>query len=353
MQYEPLTRDEVATVIQGRTTARRVPVCIHMWVHADAFDDRRQAVVDILARYPQDIQIVGVRMPAYHREPDAADPRYSWLPWRAPVAGEQSALDASVLVPSWDRLDEIIASFPRADSPALWDGAGEQPDGRYRLAHWWFCLFERHWSLRGMTQALTDYYTHPAEVHRLFRALTDFYCGVIERAARERKCDGIWTSDDLGHQTGEFFSPAIFREFFKPYYAQMIAKAHERGMHLWMHACGNVRQFIPEWIDIGLDVLHPIQKHTMDEKEIAAQYGGRITVFAGLDVQQVIPWGTPDEVRRETRFLIDTYWRPGEGRCMITAGNGINGDCPLASLEAFLEESFRYGAIAATAVKVQ
>lgn len=350
MHCPPLTRDEVASVIDGRTRARRVPVHIHMWVHDDTFGDRQQAVRDLMARYPADIQIVGVRLPDYCRVPAAPDPGYSWLPWEAPSGGCQGAIDESVLLPDWDRLDEVIAHFPRAGSPVLWDGVTEAPDGRYRLAHWWFCLFERHWSLRGMTNALTDYYTHPDEVHRLFSALTDFYCGVIDRAAGEQRCDGVWTSDDLGHQTGEFFSPTIFREFFKPYYAAMIAKAHQHKMHFWMHACGNVRQFIPEWINIGLDVLHPIQKHTMDEREIAAQYGGKLTIFAGLDVQQTIPWGTPDEVRKETRFLIDTYWRPGEGRCMITAGNGINGDCPLSSLEAFLDEAYSYGAEAVTAV---
>ena len=56
----------------------------------------------------------------------------------------------------------------------------------------------------------------------------------------------------------------------------------------------------------------------------------------------MIPWGTPGEVRAEVRHLLDTFWRKGEGRCMITAGNGINGDCTLASLEAFLNESFNY-----------
>jgi hypothetical protein len=82
----------------------------------------------------------------------------------------------------------------------------------------------------------------------------------------------------------------------------------------------------------------------MDEKRIAQVYGSNLCVWSGLDVQQVIPWGTPDEVRQEVRFLIDTFNRP-EGRLMITAGNGVNGDCPLESLEAFLDESFKYGTI--------
>jgi uroporphyrinogen decarboxylase len=103
----------------------------------------------------------------------------------------------------------------------------------------------------------------------------------MERGRKEAGFDAIFTSDDLGTQTKPFFSVEIFREFYKPYYKEMIDKAHELGMHFWMHACGNVERFIPEWIDIGLDVLHPIQKHTMDESEIAAKYGHQITIWSG------------------------------------------------------------------------
>ena len=65
----------------------------------------------------------------------------------------------------------------------------------------------------------------------------------------------------------------------------------------------------------------------------------------GFDVQQTIPWGTPEDVRREVRHLIDTYARP-EGRFMLTAGNAVKGDCPTESLAALFDESFRYGASA-------
>ncbi len=342
--YPPLTREEVVSVIAGRSKARRVPVIIHFWVHPSAFGAKESAVNEMLRRYPQDIQPVLFKLPGIFRGQIPETPEYAWLPWEPIATGESGAYDSNFGLGDWSRLDEVLAHFPDPNYPGLWEYDTDTPDGRYRLGQWWFCLFERHWSLRGMANALMDYYAHPDEVHRLFDALTNYYCRVIERAATERQCDGIWTSDDLGTQTGEFFSPEIFREFYKPYYTRMAKACHDNGMAFWMHSCGNVMQFIPEWIECGLDVLHPIQKYTMDEREVARKFGGKITFFAGMDVQQTIPWGTPDDVRREVRFLIDTYWRPGQGRCMITAGNGINGDCPLESLEAFLDESFVYGA---------
>jgi uroporphyrinogen decarboxylase len=62
-----------------------------------------------------------------------------------------------------------------------------------------------------------------------------------------------------------------------------------------------------------------------------------------MDVQQTIPWGTPQNVRDEARLIVDTFYRPGEGRLIIGAGNGINEDCPIENLEAFLDEALVYG----------
>ena len=138
------------------------------------------------------------------------------------------------------------------------------------------------------------------------------------------------------------FSPAIFKEFVKPRYKRLIDAAHEHNMHFWLHTCGDVRPFMEDFIEIGLVVIHPIQKYTMDEVEVAERFGGRIAFWAGMDVQQILPWGTPEDVRKEVRFMIDTYDRP-DGGCMITAGNGITPDNPIENLRAFYDETYNYG----------
>lgn len=338
---DPLTRDEVISVVEGRSTARRVPIQIHFWIHPESFAERKSAVLEIMNRYPADLQICGLHVPDVFDAPDD-DPEYRWVPFADPYRGKNVALDEQIAITDWAQLDEVLTHFPSADYPGLLRDV-PAADGRYRLGHWWYCLFERHWTLRGMTNSLTDYYQYPDQVHRLYRALTDFYLGIMERGSKEQNFDGIFVSDDLGTQTQPFFSPEIFREFFKPYYRELFDKAHELGMHFWLHTCGDVEEFIPDWIEIGLDVLHPIQKHTMDERRVAERFGDQITIWAGLDVQQVIPWGTPEQVRAEVRYLLDTYWRHGEGRLILTAGNGINEDCTLESLEAFFSEAVSYG----------
>jgi len=341
MNHPPLTREELIAVIEGKSAARRIPVMLHFWISPELFGARSRAVSDLLDRYPMDVQVIRLNTPSLHADgAPSDDPDYSWTPWCTPP-GSGTALDASGPLADWDRFDEMMDSLPSADSPCLLP-ASPADDGRYRLGVWWFCLFERHWSVRGMTGALMDFYTNPREVHRLYRALTDFYKRLMERAAGSLGLDGIFTSDDLGTQTAPFFSPGIFDEFFAPYYGELIARAHELGMHFWLHSCGNIEPLLGRFVDLGLDVIHPIQKHTMDERQIARDYGADICIWSGFDVQQAIPCGTPDEVRAEGRFIIDTYRRP-EGRLMLTAGNAIRQDCPIASLEALFDEWFTYG----------
>jgi uroporphyrinogen decarboxylase len=93
---------------------------------------------------------------------------------------------------------------------------------------------------------------------------------------------------------------------------------------------------------MGLDVIHPIQKHAMSYDATARTFGGRLAFWAGLDVQRVIPWGTTADVRSEVRSVIDTFERR-EGRLLLGAGNAIHEDCPLANLEALLDEAYQYG----------
>lgn len=340
MQLSPLSREEIIRVIEGKGEASRVPLLVHMWVYPGAFTgEKRAAIEDILSRYPMDAQMIDLNIPSVYDAP-ADEPSYRWS--YRDARRELTALDSAGVIEDWDEeLDLLLADFPSADSPHLIPPSPAK-DGRYRLGKWWYFFFERFWSIRSMEDALTDFYLNPDAVHALFQKLADFYKRMITRAKEELDLDGIFTSDDLGTQTSTFFSPAIFDEFFYPYYKQVIDHIHSLGMHFWLHACGNIEAFIPRFIELGVDVLHPIQKHTMDEKKIAAAYGDKIAIWAGFDVQQTIPYGTPEDVRREVRFLFDAYRRP-DGRFLLTLGNGTTEDLPVESLEALFDESITYG----------
>lgn len=349
MDFKPLSREELKSVIEGKSIAKRVPSVVHFWTNQEVFGDNKDKAISLLNKYPNDVLSISINTPDTFYAPDD-DPSYRWSNYDDPYVGQDVAIDSQIVINDWEQLDGILADFPNPNYKGMFKEAVED-DGRYRLGFWWHCLFERFWKLRGMTNSLMDFYTDPEEIHRLMRSITDFYKIMIKRAKNELNLDGIFTSDDIGTQTGPFFSPEIFREFFKPYYKELIDTAHSVGIHFWLHTCGNIEIFIPDFIEIGLDVLHPIQKYTMEEKRIAEKYGNDICIWAGFDVQRIIPWGTPEEVRNEVRFMMDTYFRP-EGKFMITAGNAITSDCKPESLEALLDEAYHYGIKKVSEVKI-
>lgn len=334
-----LTREEIIRVIEGKGNAGRVPILYDLWIGTTNFEEsKKEGIRDLLRRWEGDVEQLYFGMPGYYEAPEG----YSDYKWTPDGATKETGIgiDSAVAYKDWEEMEKLYENFPDPECPALIPS--KEKGSRYRIVNWCYLLFERLWSLRGMENALTDFYLYPEEVHRLFQRLTDFYIRIIERAKTELDADGIFTTDDIGTQTAPFFSLEIFREFFKPYYKQIIDRTHELGMHFWLHTCGNVELFIPDLIEIGLDVLHPIQKHTMDEEKIAKTYGDKLCLLVGFDVQQIIPYGTEEEVRAEARRLIDICARP-DGRFMLTMGNGSTNDWKLPCLEALHEETLNYG----------
>ncbi len=107
-----------------------------------------------------------------------------------------------------------------------------------------------------------------------------------------------------------------------------------------MHSCGDNTLLMPDLIAAGVDVLHPIQKACMDMSEIAKMYGDKISFLAGMDMQNILLRGTPEEVRKEVRFMKHTF-DTGHGGLLLAMGNGIIGDTPLENIKAALDEMYR------------
>ena len=138
-------------------------------------------------------------------------------------------------------------------------------------------------------------------------------------------------------------NPQTFREFLKPYYKRIGDILQRSGIHWWLHSCGNNTAILGDLADSGVNVFHPVQKGTMDAAAVAGEFGDRLAFLAGFDVQHILQEASPGEVRAEVRYLIDTFDRPEGGMC-IAAGNGIVSGTPYENIEAFLDESVRYGA---------
>ncbi len=333
--WEPLGRDEVVKAIERRHPSR-IPMIQAKW-WGEGLVEQYGSRLEALDRYPQDAELLWIDPLVYE------DMGLSW------DIDLQGAHDSRVILDDWSRLDEFIEKMPDpAMDPriqALIPLAEEaRSRDRYVMIAWWRLFFERPWGIRGMTNLLLDYHLEPENIHRLYDALCNLYTAYLDEAARVLRPDGFWTSDDLGHQTQLFMRPSTFREFLKPYYLKVGECVRTHGMHWWLHSCGNNTDILPDLIEAGVDVFHPVQKGTMDETAVAQEFGDQMTFLAGFDVQHILQEASPEEVRAEVRWLVDTFDRPDGGMC-IAAGNGIVSGTPFENIEAFLDEAVRYGGV--------
>ena len=334
-----LTRDEVRAAIRFGSPPRPPRAFTKWWGEGlgEQYGDR----LGQFDRYEEDVVVVGFPQPWMSPRPDGF-----W--WRVPQIDRRfTGYDSNTLLPDWEYLPGLLAELPDTEAPGLFDEAKRIADqahaeGRYVLIHHWSLMYELIWQFRGMQELLIDYYEYPEEVHALHRAVADTEMKLLKRAFEEVKPDGYMISDDLGTQTSLMMSPATFREFIKPYYVELWGLCREHDVDSWLHTCGNVTEIIGDLVECGLSVLHPLQKHTMDWDAVAAAWKGKIAFLVGMDVQDTLINGTPEDVRREVRLIRDTFDTP-RGGLLYAAGNGIVRGTPLENIDAFLDECLTYG----------
>ena len=331
--FEPLPCAEVIKAVE-RKYPRRIPLVFAKWWGEGLHDQYRERLKE-LDRFPDDVCAISI--PKF-------DAEAMGLSWKMKPA---TAHDANVLIDDWAKLDEFIAKLPDPARNSCWDALERQAEAahkadRYVLCGWWGLFFETPWGIRGMENIMVDYYENPEQVHRLHAALCELYCKSVQKAAQVLKPHGFWGSDDLGNQVQPMMRRATFDEFLKPYYAKLAQVLRAHRMHFWLHSCGNNTDLLPSLIDAGVNMFHPVQKHTMDEKAVAQAFGDRLGFWTGFDVQHTLREATPEQVRAEVRFLVDTFDRPEGGMC-LAAGNGIVSGTPFENIAAFLDEAVRYG----------
>jgi uroporphyrinogen decarboxylase len=203
-------------------------------------------------------------------------------------------------------------------------------------------IFEAAWLLRGLENLLTDMARNPDFAHELFERLTR-YSLAAGRALAATGVDVIWLGDDFGTQRGMLVSPRMWRTFIKERYARVIAslKQVNPSLKIAYHCDGNIEPIIPELIEIGLDVLNPVQPLSMDPAELKRRYGRRLAYWGTVDVQRTFPFGTPEDVAREVRQRIETVGRGGG--FVLCSAHRVQPGTPLANIEAYYRAAREYG----------
>ena len=201
--------------------------------------------------------------------------------------------------------------------------------------------------LMGLEAWLTTLAAQPDLAHGLMRQVTDRACAMAARLMEEAGdyLDLVVMADDLGSQNGLLMSPKMYRAMIKPYQAEIIATLKRRHpAKVFYHSCGSIYPLINDLIEIGVDLLNPVQvsaKDMGDTARLKREFGARLSFCGGVDTQRVLPYGTPDEVREEVRRRIRDL-APGGGY-VLAAVHAIQPDVPPENVCALYEEGLAAG----------
>jgi uroporphyrinogen decarboxylase len=214
--------------------------------------------------------------------------------------------------------DAAVSSYVPPDPllPALYVDA-EQTIRDYQDEYWIVgvtvtTIFETAWALRGLTQMLMDFLLDPDLAEAILDIPFRYHLTAAKKLV-ELGVDMVWTGDDIGTQQGMLIAPEIWRRFLKPRMAAFISelKAINPAVKVAYHSDGNILPIIPELIEIGVDVLNPIQPACMDPEQIKKQFGTQLCFWGSVDEQYTLPRGTPEYVQAEVIRRLKTIGRGG------------------------------------------
>lgn len=268
-----------------------------------------------------------------------------------PVAYATGAYDEAVYNPlaKYNCLDELVDDYTWPDPdwfdysgmPDLLKGKEEYPvEGPFSEA------FYNYTNLRGLERAMMDLIEHPDMVNYCLDRIYEYEYERIVRAleAVPGKMTHCLVGEDFGSQNGLIYSPAQIRDFFLPRMKKLMALVHEGGAHVVTHSDGAVREAIPGLIEIGMDVLNPVQWRCpgMERKALKRDFGDTIIFHGTMDNQQTMPFGTPDDVRKEVMENLAIFAPDGIGLILAPCHN-LQAVSPVENVIAMYETGYNEG----------
>jgi uroporphyrinogen decarboxylase len=196
-------------------------------------------------------------------------------------------------------------------------------------------LFELAWYLRGMDRFMEELICGEDIATALLDKLTAIRIGMAHRYA-ECGVDVLMLGDDVATQLDMMLSPALWRATLKPRMAEIIrtAKAVNPDLLIFYHGDGNMERIVPELIEIGVEILNPVQPECMDPVRMKERFGDQLAFWGCIGTQTTMPFGTPEEVTATVRHLIDTVGKGGG--LFLAPTHTLEPDVPWANVEAFL-----------------
>ncbi len=214
------------------------------------------------------------------------------------------------------------------------------PGDRAVLAQVWSAHFQDACASFGMQTALMNMVANPEIYQAVDRKIVDFYLRANEVVfeATKGKLDAIIIANDFGSQLGLMISREMIHEYVMPGARQLIDQAHSYGVKVIYHSCGAIFDAMPEIIEAGADFIHPLQATAvgMDPRRIKEAYGDKVAFCGGVDIQELLPHGSPEQVREKVRELREIF---STGFVISPSQGVILDDVPAENIAAMLEEA--------------
>jgi hypothetical protein len=193
---------------------------------------------------------------------------------------------------------------------------------RYVVIACHFNLIERLHMLHGFAATLADFHLEPAKIEKVLDMILAFKIELFDELHRRfgERIHGLFCTDDWGTQQGTFISRRMFEDFFLRRYRTLVQAVHDHGWHFILHSCGKINDFVPYFIDLGVDVLNMQQPRAYGIAEIGRQFAGKVCFLTTADIQATMPSGDPGRIRAEVRELVENWATPAGGLIVFNYG---------------------------------
>lgn len=202
------------------------------------------------------------------------------------------------------------------------------------------CVFEMYWRLRGLEEGMMDLLADEELAESLLEKSTEFSVRLASAAIEKFKLDWLWTGDDVGSQASMMMSPDTWRAMVKPRLKRVVDVGKSNNLYVAYHSCGAIRPIIEDLIEIGIDVINPLQCNCpgMDPLELKQEFGSRLAFMGGVDTQHLLPNCTAKEVSDATARLIEGMTADGGGY-ILAASHTVPPETPAENIFAMYEQA--------------
>lgn len=305
-----IRRDLVKAAIAHKTTDR-VPYCISFTPDCEKELEKRTSHQN--AKMFVDNDIIQIKAP--------------WWNWHKPG-------------PEWQGMD-----LPSTTASVIGEGSYQEffdslkmlrdNSDKYVLVMVYGSHFEKANAIRGIENFLADLAGNPRFAQKLLNRIIEKNMVMLEHFLAVPEIDGLLLGSDWGTQLDLIMSPDTWENMIRMGEQREYDLIHDYGKDVWVHSCGNIEKVIPSLIEMGLDVLNPVQPEAMDLDRLKGTYGDRLAFWGGISTQRVLPFGTADEVRKEVRRVRDLMSK--DGGYILAPSQEIQADVPVENVLALIE----------------